>query len=215
VNPIAYRNEQARKLPAETGVYVLCDLDETPIYVGQSVDGIRARVRRHLTSARSDVIANRQLDVWEIAFVWAWPVAAKRKIDNTEKKKITIEEGHQIQRIESYLYHKFDAKSRLVNGTIVPELSKREAQSLNLSRPIKVQVMSDAEIELRKEPARRLPRQAEQFRSLLDHMLNVKNEQELRRALEAHFVRLEKYYRGFLRATQNVDTAAGEAEDRE
>jgi len=57
VNPIAYRNEQARKLPAETGVYVLCDLDETPIYVGQSVDGIRARVRRHLTSARSDVAA--------------------------------------------------------------------------------------------------------------------------------------------------------------
>ena len=46
-----------------------------PIYVGQSVDGIRSRVNRHLTSARSDIIANRQIDVWEIAWVWAYPVA--------------------------------------------------------------------------------------------------------------------------------------------
>ena len=38
--------------------------------------GIQSRVRRHLTSARSDVIANRQIDVWEIAFVWAWPVSS-------------------------------------------------------------------------------------------------------------------------------------------
>ena len=30
-------------------------------------DGIRSRVARHLTSARSDIIANRQIDVWEIA----------------------------------------------------------------------------------------------------------------------------------------------------
>ena len=56
------------------GVYVLCDLDGVPIYVGQSKDGIRARVRRHLTSARSDIIANRQIDPWEIAFVQAFPV---------------------------------------------------------------------------------------------------------------------------------------------
>jgi excinuclease UvrABC nuclease subunit len=40
------------------GVYALCGLDGVPIYVGQSKDRIRARVRRHLTFARSDIIAN-------------------------------------------------------------------------------------------------------------------------------------------------------------
>jgi len=64
-----YRKRAVRKLPTQIGVYVLCDLDQVPIYVGQSVDGIRSRVARHLTSARSDIIANRQIDVWEIAWV--------------------------------------------------------------------------------------------------------------------------------------------------
>ena len=51
-----FRNKACGSLTSEIGVYVLCDLDKTPIYVGQSKDGIRSRVRRHLTSARSDII---------------------------------------------------------------------------------------------------------------------------------------------------------------
>ena len=97
-----YRAQQASLLPAPIGVYALCDLDEVPIYVGQSVDGIRARVRRHLTSARSDIIANRQVDVWEIAYVWAWP----------------CENQDTINSLEAFLFHQFDAQSRLMNGTI-------------------------------------------------------------------------------------------------
>jgi excinuclease UvrABC nuclease subunit len=93
----AYRKKQLRQLPGQTGVYVLCDLNEVPIYVGQSTDGIRARVLRHLTSARSDVIANRMLDVWEVAFVWAWPIEDKLQIDH----------------LEQYLYHRFNRKSKL------------------------------------------------------------------------------------------------------
>src|SRR5947207_234876 len=99
---IAYRNRAGSLLPRATGVYALCDLDEVPIYVGQSVDGIRARVRRHLTSARSDIIANRQVDVWEIAFVWAWPVS-DREI---------------IPPLEAHLFHRFNDRKTLMNGSI-------------------------------------------------------------------------------------------------
>jgi hypothetical protein len=66
---LTFRRKAVRTLTNEIGCYVLCDLDQAPIYVGQSVDGIRSRVNRHLTSARSDIIANRQIDVWEIAWV--------------------------------------------------------------------------------------------------------------------------------------------------
>ncbi len=81
----AFRGKALAALTNQIGVYALCDLDGNPIYVGQSVDGIRTRVRRHLTSARSDVIANRQIDVWEIAFVWAWPVATKAEVEPLER----------------------------------------------------------------------------------------------------------------------------------
>ena len=97
-----YRKEAVRQTPREIGVYALCDLDETPIYVGQSIDGIQARVRRHLTSARSDIIANRQIDVWEIAYVWAWPV----------------NDASMIGALEARLFHDFHAEIPLMNGTI-------------------------------------------------------------------------------------------------
>jgi len=67
MDPKTFRARQLSLLTNLIGVYALCDLDGMPVYVGQSTDGIRARVQRHLTSARSDVIANRMIDVWEIA----------------------------------------------------------------------------------------------------------------------------------------------------
>jgi hypothetical protein len=66
---LAFRERAVQKLTHEVGVYVLCEFDQVPIYVGKSIKGIRARVRRHVTSARSDIIANCQIDVWEIAWV--------------------------------------------------------------------------------------------------------------------------------------------------
>jgi hypothetical protein len=44
---LAFRRKAVRALTNKIGCYVLCDLDQVPIYVGQSVDGIRSRVNRH------------------------------------------------------------------------------------------------------------------------------------------------------------------------
>jgi excinuclease UvrABC nuclease subunit len=41
---LPFRRRAVRRLTNEIGCYVLCDLDEVPLYVGQSVDSIRARV---------------------------------------------------------------------------------------------------------------------------------------------------------------------------
>lgn len=170
-----------RRVPGDVGVYALCDRDEVPIYVGQSVDGIRARVRRHLTSARSDVVANRQVDVWEIAFVWGWP----------------FPDTARIKKLEARLFHEFNSQSPLMNGSI-PD----DPGPLDFPVPdrVSVQVMADQEIQTRRDPAYRLPRQAEHFTRLVDHILNVKDSSQLRRSLEAHFARLSKSYDDFLRA---------------
>lgn len=175
---LEFRARQASLLPAPVGVYALCDLDEVPIYVGQSVDGIRARVRRHLTSARSDIIANRQVDVWEIAYVWAWPCETRDGIDA----------------LEASLFHRFDAQSRLMNGTIPAAPAGR----VHAPEKVRIQILPDEEVEIRRDPGRRLPRQSQFYYQLVDHILNVKDSVELRRSLAAHFDRLSRYHTRFI-----------------
>ena len=175
ISIIRYRKKAARKIPTAIGVYVLCDLDEVPIYVGQSKDGIRARVNRHITSARSDIIANRMIDVWEVAFVWCWPWP----------------ELAELNPIEAHLFHEFHARSKLMNGSIPPE---QPPLGFVLPKPIVVQLLPSPEIESRKRVELRLLRQVKHFGDLLDHFLNVKDSQELRLALLAHFARLKRYF---------------------
>ena len=175
---IDYRAMQVATLPTPVGVYALCDLDEVPLYVGQSTQGVRARVQRHLTSARSDQIANRQIDVWEVAYVWAWLI---------DKPNIAALEGH--------LYHKFNADSPLMNGTV-----PADPGTIEFAVPPEdaVQMIPDEEIALRRRPDQRLPRQALHYERLLDQILQVKDSVGLRRSMVAHFARLSRYHTQFL-----------------
>ncbi len=174
-----FRNTAVAQLTAQIGVYVLCDLDNVPLYVGQSKDGIRARVRRHLTSARSDIIANRQIDIWEVAYVWAYPVLAKSEIGP----------------LEALLYHHFNPQSQLINGSVpapthgldsVPEPSQ------------KIQVMATEEIASRKQSPHRLPRQASHYAEIVGHFLEVKQSKQIAKAMSAHFQRLARYHQDLL-----------------
>ena len=188
---LTFRSKAVAKITPRIGAYVLCDLDNVPIYVGKTTDGIRQRVRRHLTSARSDIIANRQIDVWEIAYVWTYPINDRTKIAFTE----------------SALFHRFDRKSALMNGTIPP----LPPVGFRPGRPTQqVQVMSDSEIAEKRDPALRLPRQAEHYSQLVGHFLAVKNSRQIARAMEAHFVRLAHYHRHLLKSAVKDES---EAED--
>lgn len=172
---LAFRRRQVRTLTNAIGCYALCDLDNVPIYVGQSIDGIRARVNRHLTSARSDIIANRQVDVWEIAWVWAYPVGDRA----------------MIAPLEATLFHAHHPRSALMNGKVPPAPCDRapppDPEQI-------VQVMTDDEIEDKRDPALRLPRQAEHYSQIVGHFLAVKNSREIALAMQAHFQRLHRYH---------------------
>lgn len=187
-----YRKKQMKALTNKAGVYALCDLDGIPIYVGQSTDGIQSRVRRHLTSARSDIIANRQIDPWEIAFVQAYPVNRLK----------------DIPLLEASLFAKFHKQKPLMNGSI-PVAEGRLLKRLPKPAEI-IQMMPDEELKVRKEPAFRLPRQIEHIGRLVDHILTVKDSPQLRRSLIAHFDRLDAYRAAFLKAGPAVRRAAGE-----
>lgn len=177
----SFRKSAVRRLTPQIGVYVLADLDNIPIYVGKSTDGIRRRVQRHLTSARSDVIANRQIDVWEIAFVWEYPLNSEAELNS----------------IEAALYHYFDPRSRLMNG----QIPAKPIGKVEIPKPTNIiQVMSDKEIAERKAPEERLPRQAAHYAQIVGHFLVVKNSDEISRAMSAHFERLKKYHEMMLKS---------------
>lgn len=187
----SFRKKAVSSLTNQIGVYILTDLDQVPIYVGQSKDGIRSRVARHLTSARSDIIANRQIDVWEIAYVWAFPVNDKSEIDD----------------LEAVLFHHYDPKSQLMNGA----LPRRPDVLPKLPKPAQiVQVMSDEEIKDRKQPEQRLPRQASHYAQLVGHFLAVKNSVQIARAMNAHFERLKRYHSHLL---GDAEVIPGENDD--
>lgn len=187
----AFRKRAVKTLTTQIGVYALCDLDNIPIYVGQSTDGIRQRVARHLTSARSDIIANRQIDVWEIAYVWTYPVDSKATINA----------------LEAQLFHVFNPQSQLMNGAVPPDRGYGPAP-----KPQQVvQVMPDDEIRERKDAVQRLPRQAGHYAQIVDHFLAVKNSPQIARAMDAHFGRLHKYHKTLLGlAEEQPDEGKGE-----
>jgi len=177
-----YRSNKLRELTNEIGVYALSDLDNVKIYVGQSVQGIRTRVRRHLTSARSDVVANRLLDVWEVAFVSGWPMPGAT--------------NDELNMVEAYLFHRYNEESPLMNGAIPPQ----PVDVPPIPEEQVVQILPDEVISLRQTAPLRLPRQIGQFQALFDWILEVKNNEQQRLALRAHFDRLRRYYENFLKA---------------
>jgi hypothetical protein len=170
-----FREQAVSSLTRQIGVYILADLDNVPVYVGGTTDGIRGRVRRHLTSARSDIIVNRQIDVWEIAFVWEYPVSDRAL----------------IKPLEAALFHHFDPQSRLMNGKI----PAKPAVPLPVSEPAKkVQVLTQEEIGQRLNFELRLLHQANHYAEIVKHFLTVKRSKDIARVMDVHFERLKKYH---------------------
>ena len=89
-------DDQGRKwADAQWGIYAFYDYDGEPIYVGQTNEKLRVRVQRHLTNQRTDAVAMRILDLFEVAEVEIWPVwdlegvsgrdtAARKRLDSLE-----------------------------------------------------------------------------------------------------------------------------------
>lgn len=162
-----YRAQQVATLPSEFGVYALCDARGVVRYVGQSTAGIRVRVQRHTTSARSDVIATRVIDPGEIAFVYAWPVQAREDITPLE---------------DNLILH-FDAISPLMNSKMPKETSRIDG--FVPPEPVVVPLMPDSMIAEKSDPAYLLRRQVKQQSEMLDYIISTKSNKELERSFKA------------------------------
>ena len=61
------------------GIYAFFDYDGEPIYVGQTNEKVRTRIRRHLTNQRTDAVAMNVLDPFEVKEIQVWPLPKLQK----------------------------------------------------------------------------------------------------------------------------------------
>src|SRR5882724_1487155 len=77
------------------GIYAFFDYDGEPIYVGQTYEGLGARIGRHLTNHRTDAVAMNVLDPFEVAEVRVWPfeleaLSKNERIELLDKAEFTV-----------------------------------------------------------------------------------------------------------------------------
>ena len=184
------------------GVYAFFDYDGEPIYVGQTNERLRTRIRRHLTNQRTDAVAMKVLDPFEVYEIEVWPLAqyeGRSTADPEAKAHLNWLEYDIFQHLLGQSH--FNA---VLNEKDPPPVPQGAFQ-----RPIgtRGRIVSDAVLDLRKHSDTRIARRAETL-SLLAKVISERQVQKgLRRTLLTQAKRLAWL------AERRLADFAGEPED--
>ncbi|GAA1937513.1 GIY-YIG nuclease family protein [Nocardioides hwasunensis] len=139
---------------AKWGVYAFYDYDGEPIYVGQTNERLRTRVRRHLTNQRTDAVAMRILDVFEVAELELWPLWEMEQSPASDR-----ESRDQLNAIEysAYLAAIERSKFKAILNEKIPPLS----DPVELPTSHRFALVSDETRAERGHPDVRIARRAE------------------------------------------------------
>lgn len=167
------------------GVYAFFDYDGEPIYVGQTNEMLRTRIRRHLTNQRTDAVAMSVLDPFEVFEIEVWPLpqfqetggkdSAAKDYLNALERQITQEavEGSEFKAI---LNEKDPPGGELV---------------VDIPPSFRGRIVSDRVHELRSHPDFRIARRALIISRLAQVISERKVQGGLRRVLETQAKRLQ------------------------
>lgn len=114
-------DDQGRKISsAKWGVYAFFDYDDEPIYVGQTHEQLSTRLNRHLTNQRTDAVAMRILDIFEVAKVRMWPVWDLQGVSAKDKDALRQLNAYEYS---AYLAAIKDSKFGAILNEKIPPLS--------------------------------------------------------------------------------------------
>jgi hypothetical protein len=171
------------------GVYAFYDFEDEPIYVGQTNESLRVRIRRHLTNQRTDAVGMRVLDPYEIMSIEMWPLvdfsSARGGLTQEEKR-------HHLNRLERTVYERAIRASKfgvILNEKIPPEVPLLADNELPPA--YRFPVVPDDVLDERRHADNRIARRAE----TLGRLANVIRERGsvsngLRRVVVVQAVRL-------------------------
>lgn len=157
------------------GVYAFFDYDAEPIYVGQTNERLRVRIGRHLTNQRTDAVAMKVLDPFEVYQVEVWPLPQYQGRDKSD-----VEATSHLSWLEYEIHRDLLAKSRF--GAVLNEKDPYPVeQQPQFLRPegYRGTIVSEAVFKLRGHPDTRLARRAETLSSLA----KVVSERQVRKGL--------------------------------
>lgn len=142
------------------GVYAFYDYDGEPIYVGQTNELLRTRIRRHLTNQRTDAVAMRILDVFEVAEVEVWPLWQYQDVTSKSAADVKQAAKKDLDAHEYSAYLRAIERSRFkaILNEKIPPISETIALPESSGR---VSLLTDAIREERGHADIRIARRAE------------------------------------------------------
>lgn len=170
------------------GIYAFFDYDGEPIYVGQTSEMIRTRIRRHLTNQRTDAAAMSVLDPFEVFEIEVWPLP---QFQNLNKNKELIAQAKQfLNALERQITRKAieDSKFKAILNEKDPPPG---ALTVEVPASYRARIVSERVRELRAHPDFRIARRA-LISSRLAQVISERQVQGgLRRVLLTQAKRLE------------------------
>lgn len=192
------------------GVYAFFDYDREPIYVGQTNEMLRVRIRRHLTNQRTDAVAMSVLDPFEVYEIEVWPLPQFQNTKGSNK-----EAKAYLDALEHAIYQHAISNSKF--GAILNEKNPPlPTIQVEVPRSIRGCIVSPEVYKIRNHPDSRIARRA----LIISRLAQVISERQvrggLRRVLLTQAKRLqwlaEQRYME-LGGPASVETENGDGED--
>jgi hypothetical protein len=172
------------------GVYAFFDYDGEPIYVGQTNEMLRTRIRRHLTNQRTDAVAMSVLDPFEVYEIEVWPLP---QFDDVTKKKCPKEYKQACDHLDALEYAIFE--KAIVESEFKAILNEKDPPTPKVGVPIpdsyRAKVVSDSVFNIRSHPDFRIARRALILARLAQVISERQVQSGLRRTLLTQAKRLQ------------------------
>ena len=190
------------------GVYAFYDYDGEPIYVGQTNEKLSTRIPRHLTNQRTDAVAMKVLDPFEVREIEVWPLP-----HHQQKDKSDSEAKAELDWLESAVFQMLLKKSRF--KAVLNEKEPPSVRGAKYSEPPswRGNIVSAEVFALRSHPDTRIARRAETL-SLLAKVISERQVQKgLRNTLPTQSRRLEWLAQTRLDALHNQPEAPDDVDE--
>lgn len=166
------------------GVYAFYDYDNEPIYVGQTNEKLRTRIRRHLTNQRTDAVAMNVLDPFEVCSIEVFPLPEFEGVSGGDRAA-----RRRLDALEYQVYFKLLRESQF--QAVLNEKEPPAPETPGTIPPsYKARIVSNRVSELRDHPDLRIARRAATLARLAQVICERKVQTGLRKVLMVQAKRL-------------------------
>lgn len=196
------------------GVYIFYDYDGEPIYVGQTNEMLRTRIRRHLTNQRTDAVAMSVLDPFEVYEIEVFPLPEFQEIATAADRASA--RAH-LNALEHAVYGKAIEGSQF-KAILNEKDPPAPTVPIELPPSFKMRVVSDDVAKIRSHPDFRIARRSLIISRLAQVISERKVKGGLRRVLLTQAKRLqwlaERRYQA-LGGAASVEAETGDESDND